>query len=85
MSPAPLLDHGLNLCVIKPHSRTSPLRNRAAQGDQRVYGLAHIPQVTSTCRNDACDWLVVPRNDNLLTLRHALEFGAPDTPAKQPV
>lgn len=73
MSPAALLDHGLNLSVLKPLPRTSPVRNRAAKGYERLYGLAHIGWVTTLYRNDACDWLVVPSNDHLLSLGHALK------------
>ena len=73
MSPAALLDHGLNLSVVKPLPRTSPVRNRAAESYKRVYGLAHIAWVTTIYRNDAGDWLVKPSNDDLLSLGHALK------------
>ena len=51
----------------------SPLGNGTAEVSKGGYGLANIPRVSAVCRNDACNWLVVPGNDNLLTLRHALE------------
>ena len=72
-SPASLLDQGSYLSVIKTVPGTSPLGYRTTEGAKLGYGLAYIPQISAICRNDACDWLVVSGNDNLLTLRHALE------------